>query len=183
MPRRSRRLRRAVAGAVAVTALAAPAAGALPCEVVCGSTTPSPTTAPAPTVTRTTDTKAASDGFGDLVTKAVDQVEGTQAKADDLADRVRRAAPACKVEAGAAVDPADFDLVINATSLGQNGQGPLPLDVSRVSATALVADAVGVPEYTPLLQAAQARGLGIVRGSEMLMPQIETGADFLGMTV
>jgi shikimate dehydrogenase len=107
----------------------------------------------------------------------------TQAKADDLADRVRRAAPACKVEAGAVVDPAGFDIVINATSLGQNGQGPLPLDVSRVSAPALVADVVAVPEYTPLLQAAQARGLGIVRGSEMLMPQIETAADFLGMTV
>jgi len=52
-----------------------------------------------------------------------------------------------------------------------------------VSAPALVADVVAVPEYTPLLQAAQARGLGIVRGSEMLMPQIETAADFLGMTV
>lgn len=107
----------------------------------------------------------------------------TQAKADALADRVRRAAPACTVEVGAVVDPADFDIVINATSLGQNGQGPLPLDVSRVSETALVADVVGVPERTPLLQAAQARGLGIVRGSEMLMPQIETAADFLGMTV
>ena len=107
----------------------------------------------------------------------------TQAKADDLADRVRRATTACTVEAGAVVDPADFDIVINATSLGQNGQGPLPLDVSRVSETALVADVVSVPEHTPLLQAAQARGLGIVRGSEMLMPQIETAADFLGMTV
>jgi hypothetical protein len=58
MPRRSRRLRRTVAGALAVSALAAPAAGALPCEVVCGSATPSPTKPPAPTVTRTID-----DGF------------------------------------------------------------------------------------------------------------------------
>jgi shikimate dehydrogenase len=107
----------------------------------------------------------------------------TQAKANDLAERVRRAAPACKVETGGVRDPAGFDVVINATSLGQNGQGPLPLDVSRVSETALVADVVAVPERTPLLQAAQARGLGIVRGSEMLIPQIETAADFLGMTV
>ena len=107
----------------------------------------------------------------------------TPAKADDLADRVRRATTACTVRAGAVFDPADFDIVINATSLGQNGQGPLPLDVSRVAETALVADVVSVPERTPLLQAAQARGLGIVRGSEMLMPQIETAAYFLGMTV
>ena len=62
------------------------------------------------------------------------------------------------------------------------GPGPLPFDVSRVSGTALVADVVSVPERTPLLQAAQARGLAIVRGVEMMTPQIETVADFLGMT-
>jgi shikimate dehydrogenase len=108
----------------------------------------------------------------------------TQAKADALAHTVRRAAPTCTVEASAACDPAGFDIVINATSLGQQGQeqGPLPIDVSRVSGTALVADVVSVPERTPLLHAAQARGLGIVRGVEMMTPQIETVADFLGMT-
>jgi shikimate dehydrogenase len=95
---------------------------------------------------------------------------------------VRRAVPACTVETSATVDPAGFDIVINATSLGQNGQGPLPIEISRVSGTALVADAVGEPEHTPLLQAAQARGLGIVRGREMMSPQIEAVADFLGMT-
>ena len=85
-----------------------------------------------------------------------------------------------EVEAGAVVDPAGFDIVIDATSLGQNRTGPLPLGkLSRGSVPALVADVVAVPEYTPLLQAAQARGLGIVRGSEMLMPQIETAASFL----
>jgi hypothetical protein len=56
MSRRSRRLKSAVAGALAVTALAVPAAGALPCEAVCGSATPSRPTAPAPTVTRIVDT-------------------------------------------------------------------------------------------------------------------------------
>jgi shikimate dehydrogenase len=106
----------------------------------------------------------------------------TQAKPDTLAQTVRRAAPTCTVEASSAVDPALFDIIINATSLGQNGQGPLPIEVSRVSGTALVADVVSVPERTPLLQAAQARGLGIVRGIEMMTPQIETVADFLGMT-
>jgi shikimate 5-dehydrogenase len=39
-----------------------------------------------------------------------------------------------------------------------------------------------VPERTPLLQAAQARGPEIVRGVEMMTPQIEAFADFLGMT-
>jgi shikimate dehydrogenase len=107
----------------------------------------------------------------------------TQAKADDLAHTVRRAAPACAVEVGAAFDPAAFDIVINATSLGLYGEGPLPVEVARVSRTALVAEVVMVPELTPLLQAAQARGLGIVRGREMLTQQVETIADFLGMTL
>jgi len=106
----------------------------------------------------------------------------TQAKADTLAQTVRRAAPAWTVEVSAAVDPAGFDIVINATSLGQNGQGPLPIEISRVSGAALVADVVSVPERTPLLQAAQARGLSIARGIEMMTPQIEAIADFLGMT-
>jgi shikimate 5-dehydrogenase len=51
-----------------------------------------------------------------------------------------------------------------------------------VFGTAVVADVVSVPERTPLLQAAQARGPEIVRGVEMMTPQIETFADFLGMT-
>jgi shikimate dehydrogenase len=107
----------------------------------------------------------------------------TQAKADDLAQKVRHAAPACVVTTHAACDPAGFDIVINATSLGHvHGQGPLPVDVARVSGTALVADVVSVPEYTPLLRAAQARGLDIVRGIEMRDPQGEIIADFLGMT-
>ena len=107
----------------------------------------------------------------------------TRAKADDLAHTVRRTAPACVAEAGSAFDPATFDIVINATSLGLNGQGPLPFEVSRVSGTALVAEVVMVPKLTPLLQAAQTRGLGIVRGRDMLTQQIEAMADFLGMTV
>jgi shikimate dehydrogenase len=106
----------------------------------------------------------------------------TQAKADDLAQKVQRAAPACAVEAGTTCDPVGFDIVINATSLGHHGQGAMPIEVARVSGTALVADVVSTPEYTPLLHAAQTRGLDVVRGSEMLLPQIEILADFLGMT-
>jgi shikimate dehydrogenase len=110
-------------------------------------------------------------------------VNRTQAKAEDLAHTVRRAAPACAVEAGSAVNPAAFDIVINATSLGLHGQGPLPVEVAHVSRAALVAEVVMVPELTPLLQAAQARGLGIVRGREMLTQQVEAIADFFGWTV
>lgn len=96
---------------------------------------------------------------------------------------MRGAAPACVVEAGSAFDPAAFDIVINATSLGLHGEGPLPIEVARVSGMALVADVVMVPEITPLLQAVHTRGLGIVRGREMLTQQVEAIGDFFGMTV
>jgi shikimate dehydrogenase len=107
----------------------------------------------------------------------------TLGKAEELASMVQQAAPACAVEAGNAFDPAPFDIVINATSLGLNGQGPLPVEVSRVSETALVAEVVMVPELTPLLQAAQTRGLGIVPGRKMLSQQLDAITDFFGMTV
>lgn len=106
----------------------------------------------------------------------------TRAKAEALAQTVRRAAPRCVVEADSGFDPAVFDIVVNATSLGLNGKGSMPIDVSRLSGTALVAEVVMVPEVTPMLHAAQNRGLAIVRGMEMLTQQVETLGDFWGMT-
>ena len=107
----------------------------------------------------------------------------TRARAEALAHTVRGVVPTCVAEAGSTFDPAAFDIVINATSLGLHGQGPLPVDVSQMSGTALVAEVVMVPELTPLLQAAQTRGLEIVRGREMGAQQGEGIGDFLGWTV
>jgi shikimate dehydrogenase len=106
----------------------------------------------------------------------------TRHKADDLAHAVRQVAPACEVETGTAFDPAPFDLVINATSLGLHGHGDLPIDVTRLSTASLVADAVMMPDMTPLLHAARERGLGIVRGADMLLHQIPGMAEFFGVT-
>jgi shikimate dehydrogenase len=64
----------------------------------------------------------------------------------------------------------------------QQNQGPLPIEISRLSGTALVAEVVMVPELTPLLQAAQTRGFDIVTGREMSAQQFEAGMNFLGMT-
>jgi shikimate dehydrogenase len=107
----------------------------------------------------------------------------TVAKAVDLAKTVQLAAPTCVTEAGSTYDPGSFDIVINATSLGLNGQGPMPVEVSSISEKALVAEVVMVPELTPLLQAAQERGIDIVPGREMLIQQDVAGAEFFGMPV
>ncbi len=70
---------------------------------------------------------------------------------------------------------ADFDLVINTTSLGMQGKEPLALDLSRLPTHAIVADIVYVPLETPLLAAARARRLRTLDGLGMLLHQAVPG--------
>jgi shikimate dehydrogenase len=62
-------------------------------------------------------------------------------------------------------------LLVNASSLGMVGQPPLPIDLSAMPDDALVYDLVYAPLATPLLQAAERRGLATVGGLEMLIGQ------------
>jgi shikimate dehydrogenase len=57
----------------------------------------------------------------------------------------------------------------------------MPVEVSRISTPALVAEVVMMPEITPMLHSAQEQGLDVVPGSEMLTQQIQILADFFGM--
>jgi shikimate dehydrogenase len=66
-------------------------------------------------------------------------------------------------------------LIVNTTSLGMVGQPPLALDLAGAPAGAVVADIVYVPLRTPLLAAAEARGLAIVDGLGMLLHQAVPG--------
>lgn len=66
-------------------------------------------------------------------------------------------------------------LAVNTTSLGMAGQPPLNLDLDKMPAVAAVADIVYVPLKTPLLAAAEARGLRIVDGLGMLLHQAAPG--------
>ena len=66
-------------------------------------------------------------------------------------------------------------LLVNTTSLGMRGQPALELDVARLPQDAVVADLVYVPLVTPLLAAAQARGLKTADGLGMLLHQAVRG--------
>ena len=66
-------------------------------------------------------------------------------------------------------------LLVNTTSLGMHGQPALELDVKRLPQEAVVADIVYVPLTTPLLAAAQARGLRTADGLGMLLHQAVRG--------
>jgi shikimate dehydrogenase len=72
----------------------------------------------------------------------------------------------------------DAKLLINTTSLGMKGQPPLQIDLSGLSADAVVSDIVYVPLTTPLLAAAKARGLKTANGLDMLLHQAVRGFEF-----
>src|SRR5262249_50094219 len=66
-------------------------------------------------------------------------------------------------------------VLVNATTLGMQGQSALAIDIRRLPAEAVVADLVYAPLVTPLLQAARARGLRTADGLGMLMHQAVRG--------
>jgi shikimate dehydrogenase len=69
----------------------------------------------------------------------------------------------------AALDGAD--ILVNATSLGMEGEPPLELALDRLPKSALVLDAVYVPLETQLLKAARARKNPVADGLAMLLHQ------------
>ena len=101
------------------------------------------------------------------------------ASANGLADRLRAHYPALQVGTGTN-DPAGFDLVVNGTPLGMNAGDPMPLDVSRISASTFVGEVVMKSEMTAFLAAAKARGCAVQVGSDMLFEQIPAYLEFFG---
>lgn len=99
-------------------------------------------------------------------------------KAERVVELLRDAYPSVVLRA-AAPDPAGYDLVVNATSLGMQPTDPLPVDPARIDAGAVVAEVVMQPAVTPLLLAAQARGIAIHEGEHMLTAQLGLLAGFL----
>lgn len=81
----------------------------------------------------------------------------------------------------ATAHPAHYTLAINSTSLGLNPDDALPFAVEGLPTDALVAEAVMKVELTPLLAAAQRRGLALHFGRYMMQAQLESMKQFLGL--
>ncbi|WP_417280261.1 shikimate dehydrogenase family protein [Celeribacter sp.] len=107
----------------------------------------------------------------------------TRARADAMIERLAKLALETGKTAtfGIAETPeaTGFDLVINATSLGMHDGDALPFDISTLTPEMTVAEVVMVPEITPLLEAAQARGAKVVPGKAMIVGQIDPFIDFV----
>ena len=101
------------------------------------------------------------------------------ASAEGLAERLRAHYPQLVVQTGSN-DPAGFDVVVNATPLGMKEGDPLPFDVTRIDPAAMVGEVVMKTEYTPLLQAALAKGCGVQVGTDMLFEMIPAYLVFFG---
>ena len=101
------------------------------------------------------------------------------ASAEGLAERLRANYPQLVVQTGSN-DPAGFDVVVNATPLGMKEGDPLPFDVTRIDPAAMVGEVVMKTEYTPLLQAALAKGCGVQVGTDMLFEMIPAYLEFFG---
>ncbi|MEX2100631.1 MAG: shikimate dehydrogenase [Acidimicrobiia bacterium] len=67
-------------------------------------------------------------------------------------------------------DVGAFDLVVNATPVGMQGEPP-PIDPERLNPSQLVVDTIYHPMETPLLAAARARGVPCANGLGMLVHQ------------
>ena len=98
-----------------------------------------------------------------------------------LANRTRDRAEVLAGTFGPAVSVVDWDarnqalagcgLLVNATSLGMSGKGPLDIEVEALPEDAVVADIVYSPLETPLLATARARRRQAVDGFGMLLYQ------------
>ena len=99
----------------------------------------------------------------------IDVVNRTQARAEAVAALDSRVFAQGWDGATAALEGADA--VINATTLGMEGQPPLELSLEAASRSAVVMDMVYRPLKTGLLRAAEARGHPVADGLSMLIGQ------------
>ncbi len=98
-------------------------------------------------------------------------------RAADLADRVARAFPRVRAEAGMATLDG-HDIVVNASPLGMRASDPPPVPADAVTAGMLAVDVVLSDAPTPFLAAAAARGAATQDGYAMLEAQVALIAEF-----
>jgi shikimate dehydrogenase len=76
-----------------------------------------------------------------------------------------------------------FDLAVNATPIGMNGDPRMPFPAETLSPTTLVADVVTNPKVTPWLAAAIKKGCVVQYGAEMVHGQFGLMGRHLGLEI
>ena len=78
------------------------------------------------------------------------------------------------------IDYAEYDFIINATSLGMKSDDPLPFPIISLKPDCVVCDIIMKPQETKLLSAAKRYGMKVHYGKHMLDYQVSFIADFIG---
>lgn len=104
----------------------------------------------------------------------------SRGRAQSLVERLTRFYPRCELVVTMERPGPEFDIVINATSLGLRSTDPLPIDLGEIRPNILVADIVITPKLTPLLEAAQRRHCRIQFGEDMVASQLSLMVEFFG---
>ncbi len=105
--------------------------------------------------------------------------DANPAAAEALGARLGEHYPKLAVTTGSK-DPAEYDVVVNATPLGMKEGGPMPMDVSRISSGTFVGEVVMKQEFTPFLRAAKEKGCPVQVGTDMLFEMIPAYLEFFG---
>lgn len=115
---------------------------------------------------RTAALKLAAENVAELFL-----VNRTQAKAEEIADEIKKQFPSVNVSVG--FPKSKMDLVLNATSLGLKPDDASPLDekLFTLKNTNAVYDMIYRPAETPLLAAAKKAGCQTANGLGMLLHQ------------
>ena len=79
----------------------------------------------------------------------------------------------------AGANPADYQLIVNATPVGM-GTTEIPLDPVNLKSGMIVCDTIMHPMKTRLLKEAEKRGCFIVKGIDMLLGQVDPIINMLG---
>jgi shikimate dehydrogenase len=117
--------------------------------------------------------RAVLGGLTELGVKEIRLTNRTAARAEALAAALDKLPVTIGVVPWAARSAAldGADILVNATSLGMEGEAPLELALDRLPKAALVCDVVYVPLETALLKAARARKNPVGDGLSMLLHQ------------
>lgn len=107
---------------------------------------------------------ASGANYVGIANRSVEKAESLAARLNDYFDR--------KVAGAEKANGTGFDVVVNCTSLGMHRQDSLPIDPETLAPGTLVSDIIMKPDVTPLLQAAEAKGLQTVKGVHMILGQL-----------
>jgi shikimate dehydrogenase len=98
-----------------------------------------------------------------------------------VADAMRQAVPGCETRLSPP-DPADHDIVINASPVGMQRDDPLPIDPDQLRPGSVVVDIITKPDPTRLCEAALARGCHVQGGQAMHEGQAVYASRFFGLS-